>query len=186
MSLNASFVKSIVDIKNKLSEYPTLFIIGRSNVGKSTFINTFCNRTSLARVSQSPGKTITMNYYLVNNSHYLLDSPGFGYAKRSKIQTLQFKSMLSSFIQNNTYQKTILLIDAKIGPTSDDLEYYNFLKQNNHNLVIICTKFDKLNSSEKILNKRKIDEIFKGFSVIYYSKDKKDMINDLRTKILSS
>ena len=132
------------------SQYPTdnkpeFLLVGRSNVGKSSFINSIIERRNYARVSGKPGKTQTLNFYNVNNDFYLVDVPGYGFASVSKERQQKFGMMIEEYITNRDNLKEVfLLIDFRHKPTNDDLLMYNFLKYYNLNITIIATKVDKI------------------------------------------
>ena len=120
-------------------------LVGRSNVGKSSFINTLINRKNFARTSSRPGKTQTLNFYDINNQFYLVDVPGYGFASVSKERQQKFGMMIEEYITNRDNLKEVfLLIDFRHKPTNDDLLMYNFLKYYNLNITIIATKVDKI------------------------------------------
>lgn len=131
---------------------PEVALSGRSNVGKSSLINTLLNRKSLARVSSSPGKTITINYYDIDKKLYLVDLPGYGYAKRSQESKRGWSSLTEDyFIKNpssDAVKLVIQLIDIRTGPTDDDIMMINFLIDNDVNFVIVATKTDKLSKAQ--------------------------------------
>ena len=131
---------------------PEVALSGRSNVGKSSLINTLLGRKSLARVSSSPGKTITINYYDIDKKLYLVDLPGYGYAKRS-IESKKSWSGLTEdyFIKNpsaDAIKLVIQLIDIRTGPTDDDIMMINFLIDNDIDFIVVATKTDKLSKSQ--------------------------------------
>lgn len=132
------------------SQYPTdnkpeFLLVGRSNVGKSSFINSIIERRNYARVSGKPGKTQTLNFYNVNNDFYLVDVPGYGFASVSKERQQKFGMMIEEYITNRDNLKEVfLLIDFRHKPTNDDLLMYNFLKYYNLNITIVATKVDKI------------------------------------------
>jgi len=132
------------------SQYPTdnkpeYLLVGRSNVGKSSFINTLINRKNYARTSATPGKTQTINFYLVNDSFYLVDAPGYGFAMLSKKKQKKFGLMMEDYIQNRPNLKRVfMLIDFRHQPTNDDLMMYNFLKHYKIPVTIVATKTDKV------------------------------------------
>ena len=132
------------------SQYPTdnkpeYLLVGRSNVGKSSFINTLINRKNYARTSSTPGKTQTINFYLVNDSFYLVDAPGYGFAMLSKKKQKKFGLMMEDYIQNRPNLKRVfMLIDFRHQPTNDDLMMYNFLKHYKIPVTIVATKTDKV------------------------------------------
>ena len=147
----------------RISQYPEdkkseLLILGRSNVGKSSFINTIINRKNLARISSKPGKTQTLNFYKVNNQFYIVDVPGYGYAATSKKQMEKFGIMIEEYLKQRTVLKHVfLLVDYRHKPTEDDILMYKFLKYYNLPVTIVCTKYDKVNRSLKI----KQDDVIK-------------------------
>lgn len=123
---------------------PEFAFIGRSNVGKSSMINMLTGQSALAKVSKSPGKTKLINYFEINESWYLVDLPGFGYAKVSKSQRKQFKRMIESFISERTsLYCTFMLVDASIPPQTIDLEFINWMGSVGVPFVILFTKGDK-------------------------------------------
>ena len=132
------------------SQYPTdnkpeYLLIGRSNVGKSSFINTLVNRKNYARTSSRPGKTQTINFYNVNEEFYLVDAPGYGYAQVSKTKRKKFGLMIEDYIINRKNLICVfLLVDFRHRPTNDDIIMYNFLKYYKIPTVIVATKSDKV------------------------------------------
>lgn len=147
----------------RISQYPEdkkseILILGRSNVGKSSFINTIINRKNLARTSAKPGKTQTLNFYLVNKEFYIVDVPGYGYAATSKAQIKKFGIMIEEYLKQRPYLKHVfLLVDYRHKPTEDDILMYKFLKYYNLPVTIVCTKYDKVNRSLRV----KQDELIK-------------------------
>jgi GTP-binding protein len=134
---------------------PEFLLCGRSNVGKSSFINTIIERKDLARVSSNPGKTQTLNFYHVNESFYIVDVPGYGYAAVSEEIRQKFGKMIEEYLEHrDNLERVFLLIDFRIKPTQDDLLMYNFLKYHNLPVTIIATKVDKIskNDREKQIN----------------------------------
>ena len=139
---------------------PQVAFSGRSNVGKSSLINTLLNRKGLARVSSAPGKTITINFYDVDKKLFLVDMPGYGYAKRSPQEKQQWSDLTDGYFRKNPNRDllklVIQLIDCKTGPTDDDLLMLNWLNANNVPYLIVATKIDKLNKTEL---KNQLDEL---------------------------
>ena len=148
----------------RVSQYPDdkkseFLILGRSNVGKSSFINTIINRKNLARTSSKPGKTQTLNFYLINKEFYFVDVPGYGYANTNKKQIEKFGIMIEEYLkQRQKLKHVFLLVDYRHKPTEDDILMYKFLKYYNLPVTIICTKYDKVNRSARI----KQDELIKN------------------------
>ena len=134
-----------------LSNKPEFLLVGRSNVGKSSFINTLVERKNFARTSSKPGKTQTLNFYGVNDSFYLVDVPGYGYAEVDKATKKKFGLMIEEYIKTRTNLKEVfLLIDYRHKPTEDDLLMYNFLKYYNLNVTIVATKYDKVTKNGRV------------------------------------
>lgn len=132
------------------SQYPTdnkpeFLLVGRSNVGKSSFINTLINRKNYARTSANPGKTQTINFYLVSNSFYLVDAPGYGFANLNKSRKRKFGLMMEDYLTNReTLKQVFMLIDFRHKPSSDDIMMYEFLKYYKIPVTIVATKSDKI------------------------------------------
>ncbi len=148
------------------SQYPTdnkpeFLLVGRSNVGKSSFINTIINRKNYARTSSNPGKTQTINFYLVNDKFYLVDAPGYGFANLSKKNKKKFGLMMEDYLTTRKNLKQVfMLIDFRHKPTSDDLMMYNYLKYYNIPVTIVATKIDKVGISNHQKNRNVIlDEL---------------------------
>ncbi|VEU82281.1 ribosome biogenesis GTP-binding protein YihA/YsxC [Acholeplasma hippikon] len=169
MIKQAEYIKSAVSVSDlPVDDLPHILLLGRSNVGKSSLINAITNRKSLARVSGTPGKTITLNLYLLNNSFYLVDAPGYGYAKRSKTQTQSFLKMIKDYIKYNGHLKKIFqLVDFNVGPTEDDLNLYRELQKIDIKLVIIATKYDKVKSSFRLKQEKEIRSKFLDGQLLY-------------------
>lgn len=131
---------------------PEIALSGRSNVGKSSLINTLLGRKSLARVSSAPGKTITINYYDIDKKLYLVDLPGYGYAKRSMESKRGWSSLTEDYFVKNpsrdAIRLVIQLIDIRTGPTDDDIMMINFLIDNDIDFIVVATKTDKLSKSQ--------------------------------------
>lgn len=131
---------------------PEVALSGRSNVGKSSLINTLLGRKSLARVSSSPGKTITINYYDIDKKLYLVDLPGYGYAKRSQESKRGWSSLTEDYFVKNpssdAIKLVIQLIDIRTGPTDDDIMMINFLIDNGVDFLVVATKTDKLSKTQ--------------------------------------
>ena len=147
---NAEFEKSAV----AKEQYPKSDMLefafaGRSNVGKSSMINKVLNRKSLARVSGTPGKTITINFYNIDKKIYLVDLPGYGYAKRSKEEVAKWGNMMEDYLANREQLvQTILLVDSRHTPTAQDIQMAEWIRHYHDRLVVIATKMDKLKKSE--------------------------------------
>lgn len=151
------------------SQYPTdekkeFLLVGRSNVGKSSFINTLINRKNYARTSSRPGKTQTLNFYLINKEFYLVDAPGYGFASVSKNLKSKFGLIMEDYLEaRENLQRVFLLIDFRHKPTKDDIMMYEYLKHYNIPVSIIATKVDKVSKNKKSKNK---DIIIKALNLI--------------------
>ena len=159
-----SFVKS----SSKATEcpqniYPEFAFIGRSNVGKSSLINTLTGNKKLAKISGTPGKTLLINHFLINNNWYLVDLPGFGYAKASKKEKRKIEEIISNYFYNRIHiNLTYLLIDSRLKPQNIDIEFMLWLNENNLLFKLIFTKSDKLNKKEIEINpKNYMIDLFK-------------------------
>ena len=143
---SARFVISNTDIKKCPQDgKPEYAFIGRSNVGKSSLINALTNQKKLAMTSATPGKTLLINHYLINNEWYLVDLPGYGYAKRSKSQNEQLEHIISSYVLDREAMTLLfVLIDCRHEPQKIDLEFFQWLGENGVPFSIIFTKADKL------------------------------------------
>ena len=142
VNLEISAVRRSQDPTDNKPEY---LLVGRSNVGKSSFINTLINRKNYARTSATPGKTQTINFYLVNDAFYLVDAPGYGFALLSKRKQKKFGLMMEDYIENRPNLKRVfMLIDFRHQPSNDDLMMYNFLKHYKIPVTIVATKVDKV------------------------------------------
>lgn len=136
------------------NQYPTtgymeFAFAGRSNVGKSSLINKLLNRKSLARVSGTPGKTATINFYNIDDTIYLVDLPGYGYAQRSKTETEKWGKMMEDYLANREpLVQTILLVDSRHKPTKDDITMADWIRHYHDRLIVVATKTDKLKKSE--------------------------------------
>lgn len=170
------FVKSVFKLDElPKRQLPSIILCGRSNVGKSSFINSFFNRKDLAKVSSTPGKTRSINFYEIDDKFYIVDLPGYGYAKSSKTERKHWADLIEAFMTNSKSIKlAIHFIDSRYEPTQLDL-YLNMLL---HNLeipyIILLSKVDKLNQSEiaaarKNLTKKFPDLDYNSQSVLYSS-----------------
>lgn len=147
---NAEFEKSAVSKEQyPKSDMLEFAFAGRSNVGKSSMINKVLNRKSLARVSGTPGKTITINFYNIDKKIYLVDLPGYGYAKRSKEEIAKWGNMMEDYLANREQLvQTMLLVDSRHTPTAQDIQMAEWIRHYHDRLVVIATKMDKLKKSE--------------------------------------
>ena len=179
-------------IATRRSQYPDdgrpeFLLVGRSNVGKSSFINSILSRNNLAYSSSKPGKTQTLNFYGVNNSFYLIDVPGYGYAAVDKKTQSKFGMMIEEYLEKREELKRVfMLVDFRIKPTEDDLLMYNFLKYYNLPVTIIATKADKISGSKKEKQLRMILEtldLVVGDDLIVFSSTTKLGVKEVLRKI---
>lgn len=170
-----------VDLKNtavRISQYPTdekdeFLLVGRSNVGKSSFINSLICRKNFARTSAKPGKTQTLNFYLVNDNFYLVDVPGYGYASVNKETQKKFGLMIEEYLINRKNLKRVfMLVDYRHKPTEDDILMYNFLKYYNNKVTIVATKYDKVSKNARSKQDKLIADSFElqeGDNIVCFS-----------------
>ncbi len=155
------------------SQYPDdlkkeIAFVGRSNVGKSSLINFLLNRRNLARVSSSPGKTRTINFYEANGSFRIVDLPGYGFAKVSKSLSRNWGDMIDTYLMNRpNLIKVVLLVDCRHTPTAQDIQMYDWIRHYNLGGLVVATKADKVS---KNLLKKNLDEIGKALGLM--DKDK--------------
>lgn len=141
---------------------PEFLLVGRSNVGKSSFINTLIERKNFARTSSKPGKTQTLNFYLVNDAFYLVDVPGYGYASVSKDTQKKFGLMIEEYLKSRENLKHVfMLVDYRHKPTEDDVLMYEFLKYYNLDITIVATKYDKVSKNGRIKQDKLIKDTLK-------------------------
>ena len=193
MVIHSAELETVCGITSKLPEntLPEVAFCGRSNVGKSSLINTLLNRKSLARTSAQPGKTQTLNFYLLNKALYLVDLPGYGYAKTSKEVREKWGKMIQNYLTGSEMLRYVFqLIDIRHDPTADDVSMYEWLTYLGFEPVIIATKADKIKPSQlgnHVQNiKRKLnadeDTIVVPYSSV--SKEGRDLLLDLLDQVL--
>lgn len=182
----AKYIKGATTLSQAPSELPIFLLLGRSNVGKSSFINALTNRKSLAKTSGTPGKTIVLNYYLINNEFYIVDAPGYGYARRAKTQKDEFIIMIENILlYHPKIVSVLLLIDFKVGPTNDDIDIYQFLRSLNIKVIVVATKMDKISSTRRYKQEKIIREkIFNPLDFYAVSSANNLKINEIRNELL--
>ena len=195
MKINSVMLETIA---NRESQYPTdnkkeFLLVGRSNVGKSSFINTCINRKNMAHTSATPGKTQTLNFYLINDEFYFVDVPGYGYAATSKEVQKKFGLMIEEYLKNrDNLQRVFLLVDSRHKIMEDDLLMFNFIKYHNLDVTIVATKCDKLKQSDRAKLDSKFNEAFELASndnIVYFSsvtKEGKDMVHKIIDECLDT
>ncbi len=163
---------------------------GRSNVGKSSLINTLLGRKALARVSATPGKTITVNFYNVDGKLYFVDLPGYGFAKRPAAEKAKWSALTDGyFVKNPNIDRLALvvqLIDSRIGPTSDDLMMINFLRTSELPFLLVATKTDKLNATERKHQEEALRQSFPDIPILFFSSHSREGKDELRRAILDA
>jgi len=162
---------------------PEIAFSGRSNVGKSSLINKLLNRRALARVSSRPGKTITINYFDIDGKVFIVDLPGYGYAKIAKSEKERFGQLSEKYLQSGRIALLVQLIDFRHPPTKDDLIMLEFLNQSSANYVIALTKADKLKKKEREGNYAAICERLPGTQIIAFSSETGEGVTELRQVI---
>lgn len=147
---DARFISSITDLRQAPDKVlPEFALIGRSNVGKSSLINMLTNRRNLAKTSTKPGKTQTINHYLIDDSWYLVDLPGFGYASVSKERRKGFGKIIDNYVlKSKNLFCLFVLVDSRLKPQPIDLSFINWAGKNNVPLALIYTKTDKLSNNK--------------------------------------
>lgn len=147
---NAEITMSAVNKSQYPDEgIPEIALVGRSNVGKSSTVNTLLNRRNFARTSQTPGKTRTINFYLINNEFFFVDLPGYGYAKIAKSEKEKWGAIMERYLQERDELCAIfLLVDIRHEPTNDDVMMYEWIKHFGYNCVVIATKADKISRGQ--------------------------------------
>ena len=158
---NVTFIKSTPSVKERPPEsFPEVLIVGKSNVGKSSLINALCQRKGLAFTSSKPGHTRLLNYYDIDHRFYLVDAPGYGYAKGGIDLDKLFGTMMDEYFTDNRFLKLVLLlIDSRREFGENDVEIFDFLKENNIPFFVIITKTDKINQKGKSQLLKRLQEL---------------------------
>ena len=183
---NVTFIKSCPTRKEKPQVVKSeVLIVGKSNVGKSSLINAMTNKKKMAFTSSKPGHTRLLNYYDIDNQFYIVDAPGYGYAKGGLDLDRLFAEMMESYFDNNKELKLVLiLLDARRELSADDQEIIDFVKESKVSYFIVITKYDKVNQKEKAaLNKRLANEGFEKEQIFYTSSLNNDGLNLLKKGI---
>lgn len=152
MIIRSLNLETVCGITSKLPEntLPEIAFAGKSNVGKSSLINALMNRKSFARISATPGKTQTINFYNINEELYLVDLPGYGYAKVSEKEKIQWGKLIERYLHGSKQLKAVfLLIDIRHAPSANDKMMYEWILNQGYNPIIIATKLDKIKRSQK-------------------------------------
>ena len=169
---SAQFVKGILGNDPALDNpLPQVAFVGRSNAGKSSLINSLTRRKDLARTSNTPGRTREINLFLINNSSYFLDLPGYGFAKASKGKQMELEDLVAGYLFQAEYpkQKIVQVIDGAVGPTPLDLAVLKLLEAHEKNMIIVANKFDKVKKTLRPQRLKAIQEKVGAHPVMAYS-----------------
>ncbi|MCX5748844.1 MAG: ribosome biogenesis GTP-binding protein YihA/YsxC [Candidatus Saganbacteria bacterium] len=183
---SAKFIKGIVGPDKTLDDgIPQIAFIGRSNVGKSSVINSLTDRKALARTSSFPGRTQQINVFLINESFYFLDLPGYGFSGDSREKKDQLQALINWYLFKSHYEqkRVVLIIDAKAGLTDSDIETLQALEEHQKDIVIVANKTDKIRPSKLKERLQEVYDISLCHKVIPYSSVKKTGIKELSREI---
>jgi len=184
---SAQFVKGAVGGEGlPEKELPQIAFVGRSNVGKSSVINTLVGMKDLANSSSTPGRTLQLNFFLINEKIYFVDLPGYGYSKQSLKFAEKMRKMIMWYLEQNERKpkKVVLIIDGNVGPTKFDMEMMELLQENVYNVVVVANKMDKIKNSELVKKKREIIEKLNTENIVYFSSKTKQGKEELLENIL--
>lgn len=187
---SAEFIKGIKGTDEILNDGRShIAFIGRSNVGKSSLINSLTHKKNLVKSSSLPGKTREINFFLINNEFYFVDLPGYGFAKIKEVQKEKLRKMILWYLLDgelgDVERKIVLIIDFKTGPSEFDLEMLFLLKENNFDYIIVANKIDKISKGARIKQLKKISEKLGTDDIILYSAKEHFGRDELLSKIIS-
>jgi GTP-binding protein len=180
---SATFARGVTNNENLIrDDFPQIAFIGRSNVGKSSVINTLLGRKELARSSSTPGFTKEANFFLVNEHTYIVDLPGYGFAKGSKSVQEKIMRLIQWYVFHPDIQqkKIVVILDAKVGPSPDDISTIQQLQEAGKDIVLVVNKVDKVKQAELHKTMQTINQHIGGHTVIQYSAEKKIGVEKLR------
>lgn len=169
---SAQFIKGVVGGEGLPGDiFPQIAFVGRSNVGKSSVINCLTGTKGLAISSSTPGRTLQLNFFLINEKVYFVDLPGYGYSKISLKSAEKMRKMIMWYLEHNQRkpEKVVLIVDANVGPTKFDLEMLELLRENAYDFLILANKADKIKQSEMVKKRRILEEKVDGYRVVYFS-----------------
>lgn len=183
---SATFVKGVTGDDAILEDgTPQVAFIGRSNAGKSSLINSLTGKAKLAITSSTPGRTKELNVFKINNTHYFIDLPGYGYAKASGQAVEKLNKLIVWYLLESKHSpKVVLLIDSIVGPTKDDLAALKELERVGREIVVVANKVDKIKKSQYLNQMKKIGEQIKGHKLFPYSSKTKVGITELAAELL--
>ncbi len=185
---SAKFIKGIVDEDKLIDDgTPQIAFIGRSNAGKSSLLNSLTGMKKLAITSNTPGRTKEINVFLINNSHYFMDLPGYGYAKVGSQTLVKLSELIFWYLfDTNNSKKVVLLIDSVVGPTKNDLEVLRELEKSGQDIVVVLNKVDKIKKSQYRNQLKKLGEQIPGHKLLPYSSVSKIGIEELSNELLAT
>lgn len=169
---SAQFVRGVIGSEGMPHDgLPQIAFVGRSNVGKSSLINSLVGQKELAISSSTPGRTLQLNFFLINENTYFVDLPGYGYSKISLKQAEKMRKMIMWYLEYNQSKpkKVVLIIDGNVGPTKFDMEMMELLAENQHNVIVVANKMDKVKASELVKKQRAIIEKLDTENIVYCS-----------------
>ena len=184
--INARFIRGVVGPDDFLEkDIPQIAFIGRSNVGKSSVINSLTHQKDLAITSSFPGRTQQLNLFLINESIYLIDLPGYGFSQDSQEGRERLQKLIFWYLFESDYKqrKVVLIIDANVGLTESDLNTLKYLREKEKNIVIVANKIDKMKKSQHQKELQKIKTAAGNVKIIPYSAKKKIGIPELTNEI---
>ena len=186
IKINSCILEKVCGVDSNLPYHTKdeYVLCGRSNVGKSSFINAFCNRKNYAHISKTPGKTRTINYYLINNKFYLVDLPGYGYAKASVKEQNDWALFIDNYFrESENIEEIILLVDIRHKPSNDDIKMFDWiLNTTGFEPIVIATKLDKIKKTEIKKNIELIKQTLNGsenLTIIPFSSITREGINEI-------
>ncbi len=182
---NSTFIKSTPSVKERpLDQLPEVLIVGKSNVGKSSLINSLCQRKGLAFTSSKPGHTRLLNYYNIDNKFFLVDAPGYGFARGGIDLDRLFGTMMEEYFVDNKYLKLVLLlVDSRREFSDNDLEILNYLIENQISYFIIITKTDKINQKGRSELNKRLKSLGVMENIYYTSSLEQKTLDKLRSDI---
>lgn len=183
---NATFVKSAPTLKDRPNDIKKeIVFVGKSNVGKSSLINVLVKRKNLAFTSSKPGYTKLLNYYLVDDTFYLVDAPGYGYTISGSKHLDNFSKMMETYFDNPSLKGVVFLVDSRHKMSEDDKAFYDFILDKQIPFILIATKIDKLNQKEKSQMNKNIKEVFGDIKFFTSSINDNKSIELIRNALLS-
>jgi GTP-binding protein len=187
MIKSAKFIKGAIGGEGLPKDnLPQIAFVGRSNVGKSSVINTLTGVKDLAISSSTPGRTLQLNFFLINEKMYFVDLPGYGYSKQSLKFAEKMRKMIMWYLEQNENKpkKVALIVDGSVGPTKFDLEMAELLQENSYDTIVVANKMDKVKNSELFKKKKEIAEKIDTKNIVYFSAKAKQGREELLEKLL--